>query len=365
MTTAGDTLTVEELLSDLRMSLAELRNPPPIDDVARKNAESEYTIRIKLLEQLLHDRELHIHEQAQVDERALRDRELRIKENTSNIERWANPLTVGVLVAALGLIGNFVNGLWTNLNQRAQLENQRVTERIKLENDLIKEAIKPTAEQDRAKSLVFFAKNRLISLEPEVIRSLAEVAGTDTPVPGSSSSIPSSALPITYQRSLVEKIRSNPGLPAGVPQLKRDHAHEVLAIVLHDAVGPDASEVFLKNGRADLRGPFAHWLVKSDGAIVLIALESQNANHLGRARDGLNNSNTIGIMVSGQPALADERQVESLVRLTLDICARWGLPPDKVFSHAEVALPPGRKIDMLQQAPKVRDMVRAVTSPTN
>ena len=119
----------------------------------------------------------------------------------------------------------------------------------------------------------------------------------------------------------------------------------------------------MRNGRPDLPGPLAHWLVKSDGTIVLIAPESQTANHLGMARDGLKNSNTIGVMVSGHPALTDERQVESLIRLVMNISERWSLPPDKIFSHAEVALPPGRKADMLQQAPLVRDMVRAATAP--
>jgi hypothetical protein len=74
-----------------------------------------------------------------------------------------------------------------NVNQGKQLENQRVTEKIKLQNDLINEAIKPPTEKERAKSLVFFATNRLIDLDPEVLKELIEGVGSDKPVPGSSS----------------------------------------------------------------------------------------------------------------------------------------------------------------------------------
>jgi hypothetical protein len=123
----------------------------------------------------------------QIADQALRDREVRLKENASKIDRCANPLTVGIIVGALGLVGNFINGLWANVNQGKQLENQRVTEKIKLQNDLIKEAIKPPTEEERAKSLVFFATNRLIDLDPEVLKELIARAGSDKPVPGSSS----------------------------------------------------------------------------------------------------------------------------------------------------------------------------------
>jgi hypothetical protein len=158
---------------------------------------------------------------------------------------------------------------------------------------------------------------------------------------------------IAFKQSIVDRIRSVPGLTPffkGEHDLKRDESHQVLAIILHDATADDDSEPVLRNGRPDLPGPLAHWLVKSDGTIVLIAPESQHANHLGKARDGLTNANTIGVMVSGAPALTDDRQLESLIRLVINISERWGLPPDKIFSHAEVALPAGRKIDMAQQA---------------
>jgi len=138
-------------------------------------------------ESALKELEIKYRLQLQLADYALKERELRLKEQSSRVGRWSNPLTVGVLVAALGFLGNVVNGFWANLNQRAQLKSQQKLESIRLQNDLIKEAIKSSTEAERAKSLVFFAKNRLISLNDEVIESLRKVAGTDLPVPGSSS----------------------------------------------------------------------------------------------------------------------------------------------------------------------------------
>ena len=48
----------------------------------------------------------------QIAEQSLKDRELALKEGTARTDRWTNPLLVGILVGALGLVGNFVNGLW-------------------------------------------------------------------------------------------------------------------------------------------------------------------------------------------------------------------------------------------------------------
>jgi len=127
----------DELLSNLVKSLPDLHTSGVSDDASLKEMEARYSLRLKIVEQAFRSRELSLKEQAQTDDKEVRNRELSLKEQASTINKWANPLTVGVIVAALGLLGNFVNGLWSNLNQRAQLENQKVTERIKLENELL------------------------------------------------------------------------------------------------------------------------------------------------------------------------------------------------------------------------------------
>ena len=132
-----------------------------------------------------------------------------------------------------------------------------------------------------------------------------------------------------------------------------------VAIVLHEAVGPDATLNILCNGQPGLAGPLVHWAILSDGKIASVANETDRANHIGLADFGLNNSNTIGITVTGV-AFTNEAQTESLVRLVTDVAERWNIPTSKIYSHAEVAIPKGRKTDMRQQAPIVRQMVDAV-----
>jgi len=293
----------------------------------------------------------------QIADQSLRDRELRLKEGARRIDRFTNPLVVGIFVGALGLVGTFLNGVVSNRNQKVQLQN-----------DLIKEAIKPQTEEERAKSLVFFAKNGLIDLDEKTLASLVEVAGTDRPVPGSSGDAalglrnPRMAAEIKYSASVVTRIRATPGVPYPPEQRPATHRGDTTrtAIILHDAVAGDNSIELMRTGRADLRGPLAHWAVQSDGAIAFIADETQRANHVGPADRGVRNTNAIGIEVTGIGALSDERQVESLVRLVADVADRWGIPTSMILSHAEVALPRGRKIDMAQQAPIIRQMVDSV-----
>lgn len=306
----------------------------------------------------------------QIADQELRQRELILKEETTKVDKWANPLTVGVLVAALGLVGNFINGLWTNLNQQAQLENLKATENIKLQNDLIKEAIKPASPDERARSLVFFAKNHLIKLDDDVLVSLTEIAGSDKPVPGSSNQNLSSSsssqydLPIEYSAEMVKRILEKPGdlLPSNSTVFKKIHGHNIHAIILYTTMLSDnVSDVvqeLLRNESQGLPRPLAQWLVKSDGSIDFTVAETQKANHVGKAINNLKNSNTIGESASGIPAFSNETQIENLVRLVADIADRWKIPTEMIHSHAEVAH--GRKFDMLQQAPAIRRMVDEV-----
>lgn len=309
----------------------------------------------------------------EIADQSLKSRELSLKEGSSRRDRWANPLTVAVFVGALGLLGNFINGIWSNRNQRAQLENQNSAERVKLENDLIKEAIKPGDEKERAKSLVFFAKNGLIHLDANTLKSLETLVGTNGPViPGSSGvSTPvehPGAQPITFVQAIVDRILANPGVPypSDVQPTPHDGDKSRIAIILHDAVGTDGSVKILRSGTFApdgtpiLPGPLTNWAVQSDGTIAFIADETETAKHLGLADLGLKNSNTIGIMVTGLAALSDDRQTENLVRLIADVADRWGIPTSSIYSHAEVGLPRGRKVDMLQQAPIIRKMVDSV-----
>ncbi|WBA44283.1 peptidoglycan recognition protein family protein [Hymenobacter canadensis] len=294
----------------------------------------------------------------QLADQSLRDRELRLKEGASRVDRWSNPLVVGIFAGALGLVGTFVNGFVSNTNQRVQLQN-----------DLIKEAIKPATAEERAKSLVFFAKNGLITLDDRSLTSLIGIAGTGQPVPGSSAEAtnlpPGVARPIAYVPAMVERVRAAPGVPYPAGMRPASHPGDTTrrAIILHDAMVGDFAVATLREGLPQLPGPLAHWAVQSNGTISFIADEASKANHVGRAAHGLSNFNTIGIEVTGIAALENERQFESLIRLVADVADRWHIPTERILSHAEVALPLGRKADMKQQAPIIRQMVAAVRKP--
>ncbi|HEV2828240.1 MAG TPA: N-acetylmuramoyl-L-alanine amidase [Pyrinomonadaceae bacterium] len=170
------------------------------------------------------------------------------------------------------------------------------------------------------------------------------------------------SLPIGYSDEIVARILKRPGVPWGSHVPDHNPQGNIVAIILHTSSSPDNIVEVLRNGRPGLQGPLAHWLVKSDGKIEFIVPETVRAMHVGRTINGLTNSNTIGVEASGIPAFANELQIENLVRLVADIADRWGVPTNMILSHAEVANPPGRKNDMLQQAPAVRQMVEAVRS---
>ncbi len=331
-------------LREIAAAFPELSPDTSMDEQARQNLETKYKILLQIADQ------------------SLRDRELRIKEGSSKTDRWANPLVVGIFAGAIGLAGTFVNGLISNNNQHVQLENE-----------LIKEAIKPQSVEERAKSLVFFANNGLITLDKHSLASLVKIAGNSQPVPGSSAALPAStdttsfpgsAKPISYIQSIVNEIRTTPGVPYPNGVHPEAHFGDTLRrfIILHDAVGGDKAISILRNGMPSqslpLLGPLAHWAVQSNGAIVFIANETMKANHVGRADHGVSNKNAIGISVTGIGALNNQKQIESLVRLVADVADRWQIPTSNILSHAEVSM--GRKTDMRQQAPIVRQMVDSV-----
>jgi hypothetical protein len=178
--------------------------------------------------------------------------------------------------------------------------------------------------------------------------------------------------PVAYSPAVVQAIRESPVVryPPGAPTPVaggRVMTRQVVAIILHTTAAPDSASVaILRSGLTGLGGtpgPLAHWAVRTDGTIAFIAPETQRTNNVGRAAYGtttITNANTIAIEAAGRPAFTDPRQVEALVRLVADVANRWRIPTNMILSHAEVAMPRGRKADMGQQAPAIRAMVDAV-----
>jgi N-acetylmuramoyl-L-alanine amidase len=95
----------------------------------------------------------------------------------------------------------------------------------------------------------------------------------------------------------------------------------------------------------------AHYLVWEDGAIDQLVGESERAWHAGKALwkgESDLNSASIGVEIvnpghdGGSPPYP-EPQIAATIALARDLCARWGIAPERVLAHSDVA--PARKQD--------------------
>jgi hypothetical protein len=113
-------------------------------------------------------------------ELTLKEREIAIKERELRQSKWANPLVVGVLAAAVGLLGN----AWVAyLNNHATQKLERLRE----QSNLIVEVVKTGNPEDACNNLNFFVKMNLVD-DPSGAISKCKSNPTVTPV------LPSQAL---------------------------------------------------------------------------------------------------------------------------------------------------------------------------
>lgn len=91
----------------------------------------------------------------------------------------------------------------------------------------------------------------------------------------------------------------------------------------------------------------AHYLIDTDGTEVSLVAEDMRAWHAGAGAWGGRgdvNSRSIGIELANRGAEPfAERQMAALERLLADVLTRWGLPPQAVIGHSDMA--PDRKGD--------------------
>lgn len=91
----------------------------------------------------------------------------------------------------------------------------------------------------------------------------------------------------------------------------------------------------------------AHYLIAADGEVMSLVPEALRAWHAGAGRWGHVtdvNSYSIGIEIANDgfsPFAAP--QMDALCALLHDVRARWGIRPERVIGHSDMA--PGRKID--------------------
>lgn len=121
-------------------------------------------------------------------------------------------------------------------------------------------------------------------------------------------------------------------------------------LLLHYTGMPTAEGALerLRDPRAEVS---AHYLLLEDGRVLSLVAEEERAWHAGRScwagRERINDV-AIGIEIVNpghewgyRPF--PEPQMRALVRLAGSICGRWGIRPERVLGHSDVA--PARKED--------------------
>src|SRR5690606_33561470 len=100
-------------------------------------------------------------------------------------------------------------------------------------------------------------------------------------------------------------------------------------------------------GRADLPGPLAHFALRRDGTIHVVA--AGMAYHAGAVTDSsiYGNAHSIGIE-AGNDGVGEpwpDVQLRAYRALCAELCRAFGLPASRVKGHKEICYPQGRKID--------------------
>ncbi len=121
------------------------------------------------------------------------------------------------------------------------------------------------------------------------------------------------------------------------------------ALILH-YTGMPTAESALELLCSPLAEVSAHYVVEEDGRVLQLVPEERRAWHAGAscwAGETDMNSVSIGIEIV-HPGHIDPRpfpavQIDSVIRLSKDICARRPIPPERVLAHSDIA--PRRKTD--------------------
>jgi len=127
-------------------------------------------------------------------------------------------------------------------------------------------------------------------------------------------------------------------------------------IILLHYTGMETAEGALNWLRAPESEVSCHYLVYEDGRVEQLVREADRAWHAGKSfwkGEADINSASIGIEIvnAGHPVLPDfpEAQIRAVVELCLDCGERWGIAPERVLAHSDVA--PIRKVDPGEKFP--------------
>jgi N-acetyl-anhydromuramyl-L-alanine amidase AmpD len=124
----------------------------------------------------------------------------------------------------------------------------------------------------------------------------------------------------------------------------------IRTVILHSSCGREQGDL------ATLTGPkvSSHWYITRDGKVYHLVQNADTAWHAGRVTAS-RYSNAASLGIEQEHFDPDDnhpdgenwprQQVEQAARLCAFLLKQYGLSPDDIHSHAEVAAPPGRKVD--------------------
>lgn len=140
------------------------------------------------------------------------------------------------------------------------------------------------------------------------------------------------------------------------------------AVVVHHTAGPKTGEApslrVVRDGRSDLPGPLAQLVLGRSGTVYVVA--AGLAYHAGAVFSPATQGNgwSIGIEAEHDGVSAwPQVQYDAYVRLCAALCRWYGLGPDRVLGHKEVAKPAGRKSDPNFDCAAFRAAVATVLAP--
>lgn len=141
---------------------------------------------------------------------------------------------------------------------------------------------------------------------------------------------------------------------------------DVRYIVPHHTAGSkygDAPSLsVVQNGRSDLAGPLAHFLLARSGTVYVIA--AGQCWHTGPTLlAAQSNPHAIGIEAEGTGIDPwPEVQMIAFAKLCAALAKAFGLPASRVMGHKEICAPVGRKVDPNFSMPEFRALVQKYMS---
>ena len=120
-------------------------------------------------------------------------------------------------------------------------------------------------------------------------------------------------------------------------------------IVIHDTQAKTA-ESTISWFATKVSGVSSHYLVDKDGTIYQFVDEDRSAWHAGQSHfmgEGNINNCSVGIELvdDDDTDKYPEAQSFALIELCADLCFNYRIPLNRIWGHADIAIPKGRKKD--------------------